>query len=110
MRLAANPTGLPTRPSRWSSSGRSVLAEAKTSGLAPWRICAASSSEPPEVNRVSMEVSSSPYCVNAPVSELAASYGASVAKETADPDEAYADWPGDYEPTRLTWPPRSDTR
>ena len=41
-----------------------------------------------------------------PVSEVAAKYGASVAKETYDPDEAYADWPGDYTPVRLTWPPK----
>jgi uncharacterized cupin superfamily protein len=39
-----------------------------------------------------------------PVSELAAKYGASVATETAVPDEAYADWPGDYTPVRLPWP------
>src|SRR5215218_6775142 len=29
-----------------------------------------------------------------PASEVAAKYGASVAKATDDPDEAYADWPG----------------
>jgi uncharacterized cupin superfamily protein len=39
-----------------------------------------------------------------PVSEAAARYGASVARETSEPDEAYADWPGDYVPTRLEWP------
>ena len=39
-----------------------------------------------------------------PVGELAARYGASVAEETEVPDEAYADWPGDYVPTRLPWP------
>jgi uncharacterized cupin superfamily protein len=38
-----------------------------------------------------------------PVSELAGRYGASVAKETNAPDEAYADWPGEYEPVRLPW-------
>jgi uncharacterized cupin superfamily protein len=43
-----------------------------------------------------------------PVSELAARYGASVAKETNDPDEAYSDWPGDYEPVRLPWPLTTD--
>jgi uncharacterized cupin superfamily protein len=42
-----------------------------------------------------------------PVSETAAKYGASAAKETYDPDEAYADWPGDYQPVRLPWPPES---
>ena len=40
-----------------------------------------------------------------PVSEVAARHGASAPKDTAVPDEAYADWPGDYEPTRLPWPP-----
>ena len=43
-----------------------------------------------------------------PVSELAASHGASAATETSEPDEAYADWPGEYEPLRLPWPPVSD--
>jgi uncharacterized cupin superfamily protein len=42
-----------------------------------------------------------------PVSETAAKYGASAAKDTRDPGEAYADWPGDYEPRRLPWPPDS---
>ena len=39
-----------------------------------------------------------------PVSDAAAKYGASVAKETEVADEAYADWPGDYVPTRVPWP------
>ena len=39
-----------------------------------------------------------------PVSEVAAKYGASAAKETDEPDEAYADWPGEYRPVRLPWP------
>ena len=39
-----------------------------------------------------------------PMSEVAARYGASAAKETDDPDEAYADWPGEYAPVRLPWP------
>jgi uncharacterized cupin superfamily protein len=43
-----------------------------------------------------------------PVSEIAARYGASVARETNDPDSAYADWPGEYEPVRLSWPPTAD--
>jgi uncharacterized cupin superfamily protein len=42
-----------------------------------------------------------------PVSEVAARYGASVAEETGVPAEAYADWPGEYEPVRLPWPPGS---
>jgi uncharacterized cupin superfamily protein len=40
-----------------------------------------------------------------PASEVAAKYDASAAKETADPDEAYAGWPGDHRPERIPWPP-----
>jgi hypothetical protein len=43
-----------------------------------------------------------------PTSEVAAKYGASTTKETYEPDEAYADWPGDYQPVRLPWPLRSE--
>jgi uncharacterized cupin superfamily protein len=43
-----------------------------------------------------------------PVSEVAAKHGASAAEETGEPDEAYADWPGEYVPVRLSWPPDSD--
>lgn len=43
-----------------------------------------------------------------PVSSVAARHGASVAQETDSPDVAYADWPGEYEPVRLPWPPASD--
>jgi uncharacterized cupin superfamily protein len=39
-----------------------------------------------------------------PVSDVAAKYDAAAAKETFDPDEAYADWPGDHTPVRLPWP------
>jgi uncharacterized cupin superfamily protein len=39
-----------------------------------------------------------------PVSEVAAKHGASVAKETPNPDEAYADWPGEFVPFDLPWP------
>jgi uncharacterized cupin superfamily protein len=39
-----------------------------------------------------------------PVSAVAAAYGASVAKETSDPAEAYAGRPDDFEPMRLPWP------
>jgi len=39
-----------------------------------------------------------------PVSEVAARHGASAAKETPNPDEAYADWPGEFVPVRLPWP------
>jgi uncharacterized cupin superfamily protein len=42
--------------------------------------------------------------IHYPVSEVAARHAASVAKDTPDPDEAYADWPGDYLPVRLPWP------
>lgn len=41
-----------------------------------------------------------------PVSAAAAKHGASVEKETADPDDAYADWPGEFVPVRLPWPLR----
>jgi uncharacterized cupin superfamily protein len=39
-----------------------------------------------------------------PVSEVAAKHGASVAQETPNPNEAYADWPGEFVPARLPWP------
>jgi uncharacterized cupin superfamily protein len=39
-----------------------------------------------------------------PVSEVAARHGASAARTTGDPDEAYADWPGEHEPQRVPWP------
>ena len=39
-----------------------------------------------------------------PVSEVAARHGASAAKETPNPDEAYADWPGEFVPVRLPSP------
>jgi uncharacterized cupin superfamily protein len=45
-----------------------------------------------------------------PVSELAAKYGASAATETSDPGEAYAEWPGDYEPVRAPWPVEVDAQ
>ena len=44
-----------------------------------------------------------------PLSEVAARYGASSAKETDEPDEAYADWPGEDVPVRLPWPLDSET-
>ena len=47
--------------------------------------------------------------VRYPVSEAAAKYGASVAKETADPGEAYAGWSGGYTPVRIPWPLDSDS-
>ena len=40
-----------------------------------------------------------------PVSEIAARYGASAANETGNPEEAYGDWPGDFTPARVPWPP-----
>ena len=45
-----------------------------------------------------------------PVSDVAARSGASAAKETDVPDEAYADWPGEYLPARLPWPLESDAK
>jgi hypothetical protein len=43
-----------------------------------------------------------------PLSDVAAKYGASVATETSEPDEAHADWPGEYEPVCAPWPLESD--
>ena len=53
-------------------------------------------------------VRTEPETVRYPVSEAAAKYGASVAKETTDPGEAYAEWSGGYAPVRLPWPPASE--
>ena len=44
-----------------------------------------------------------------PVNE-ASSEGASAAEETDEPDKAYTDWPGDFVPVRLPWPPTTDTK
>jgi uncharacterized cupin superfamily protein len=44
------------------------------------------------------------HTLHYPVSERAAKYEASVARDTPDPDEAYADWPGEYDLVRLPWP------
>jgi uncharacterized cupin superfamily protein len=47
--------------------------------------------------------------VRFPVSPIAQQHDASAAKDTSSPEEAYADWPGEYVPTRLTWrPPAED--
>jgi uncharacterized cupin superfamily protein len=40
-----------------------------------------------------------------PISELAARYGASASQSTSEPAEAYADWPAEFTPVRLRWPP-----
>jgi uncharacterized cupin superfamily protein len=40
-----------------------------------------------------------------PVSDVAAKHAASVPQATDKPDEAYADWPGEYAPARVPWPP-----
>jgi uncharacterized cupin superfamily protein len=45
-----------------------------------------------------------------PTSGLAGRYGASVANDTDEPDEAYSDWPGEYVPLRLPWPPESHAK
>jgi len=42
--------------------------------------------------------------VRFPVSEAARPFGASASTDTGDPEEAYAAWPGEYEPTRVPWP------
>ena len=43
------------------------------------------------------------WTVNYPVSELAARYGASVERETSDPDEAYAEWEPSRRERPSTW-------
>lgn len=48
--------------------------------------------------------------IHYPVSEVAAKHGASAAKETNEPDEAYTDWPGEYQPARVPWPLEPDTK
>ena len=45
--------------------------------------------------------------IHYPISAVAAKHGASVTTETDRPDDAYSDWPGDYEPVRLPWPDRT---
>jgi uncharacterized cupin superfamily protein len=40
-----------------------------------------------------------------PQSQLAQRHSAAAGVETTDPEQAYADWPGEFEPTRLAWPP-----
>jgi uncharacterized cupin superfamily protein len=44
------------------------------------------------------------YGVHYPVNERAAAVGASVTAPTDVPADAYADWPSEFTPTRLTWP------
>ena len=46
------------------------------------------------------------FGVHYPVNDRAARFGASVAAPTDSPGEAYADWSGEFTPTRLDWPPR----
>jgi hypothetical protein len=41
-----------------------------------------------------------------PESELAAKHGAQAPEPTDDPQQAYSDWPGDFEATKLEWPLR----
>jgi len=44
------------------------------------------------------------HALHYPVSEVAAKHDASAAEDTPNPDEAYADWPGEYDLVRLPWP------
>lgn len=44
------------------------------------------------------------HTLHYPVGEIAARYGASAARDMQNPDEAYADWPGDYDLVRLPCP------
>ena len=59
-RLPAKITGFSTLPSSNSWSGSLVLAAANTSGFTPFRICAASSSEPAKLKRTCASVNSLP--------------------------------------------------
>lgn len=43
--------------------------------------------------------------LNYKVNDVAARYDASVSAPTSTPREAYADWPSEYTPTQLRWPP-----
>jgi uncharacterized cupin superfamily protein len=45
-----------------------------------------------------------PTDIHYPVSEAAARHGASVDEPTDVPREAYAEWPGPWEPARTPWP------
>jgi quercetin dioxygenase-like cupin family protein len=45
------------------------------------------------------------YGVHYPVNERAAAFGASVSSPTDEPAVAYADWPSEFTPTTLAWPP-----
>ena len=40
-----------------------------------------------------------------PAEPLAAKYGAQAPKPTSVPAEAYSDWPSEFTPTKLDWPP-----
>ena len=71
-RLVVKGTGRSTSFSAYSAAGSFVLAAAKTSGCAPERIWAASSSEPAKLARTVAGSNSSPYAVNALFSDAAA--------------------------------------
>ena len=43
--------------------------------------------------------------VEYPASELAAKYGAAAPRPTDSPAEAYSDWPTEFTPSKLDWPP-----
>lgn len=43
--------------------------------------------------------------IHYPVTQTAQDHDASASTETNDPEQAYSDWPGEYTPTKLTWPP-----
>jgi len=48
--------------------------------------------------------------IHYPVDATAARYGASVARETSSPKEAYADWPRTITRERAPWPPATSAR
>jgi hypothetical protein len=43
--------------------------------------------------------------IHYPATENAAKHGASVSEPTNDARRAYADWPSEFEETKLPWPP-----
>jgi uncharacterized cupin superfamily protein len=46
-----------------------------------------------------------PDITDYPLNELAAKYGAQAPEATTDPKEAYSDWPSEFTPGTIEWPP-----
>jgi hypothetical protein len=88
--LVANSTGCDSRPSSCSSAGRLVLAAANTSGSTPWRICAASSSEPANWSRTVASLKAREQVVSASVIEAAADTTSRASSPSPSPQPASA--------------------